>query len=98
MMIMMFCGAIVHMVSLFIAKLAGAKQVSFAKQPIFPYKRGYRGLHSPVGSASDRRSRDDKFKYLLGHVTFMEIGHKIITTVILSFPTDSKRAVVKVLA
>ena len=43
-------------------------------------------LHGAVGSLSDCRSKGRKLKSQLGHVTFAEIDHEIISTVILHFP------------
>ena len=40
-------------------------------------------VHSKVGSLSDWRSRGHKFESQLSHITFMEIDHEIISTVIL---------------
>ena len=41
------------------------------------------GLQCAVGSASDCRSRDCKFEYQLGHITYIRIDHEIISMVIL---------------
>ena len=40
------------------------------------------GPHSTVGSVSDCRFRIYKFISQLGHITFVEIDHEIIPTVI----------------
>ena len=44
------------------------------------------GPHSLFSSTSDCRSRDHKFKSQLDHISFVEIDHKIISTVILHLP------------
>ena len=40
------------------------------------------GLSSVIGSTSDLRSRGGQFESQLGHMTFMEIDHEIISAVI----------------
>ena len=44
------------------------------------------GLHSSVNSASDFRSRGCKFESQLGHFTFTEIVHEIVSMVIVLIP------------
>ena len=44
------------------------------------------GPASAVGSESNCGSRDRKFEPQPSHITFMEIDHEIISTVILSLP------------
>ena len=44
----------------------------------------YARLHSAGSSASDCRARGHKFESQLGHITFMETDHEIISTAILS--------------
>ena len=43
-------------------------------------------LHRADSRASDCKSRDPRFEYLLSHITFMEIDHLIISMVILPLP------------
>ena len=40
-------------------------------------------LHSTVGSVSDRKSKPHKFESQLGHITFVDIDHEIISMLIL---------------
>ena len=42
----------------------------------------------PAGSVTDSRSKGHKFKFQLGHITFVEINHHII-----SLAFHSRRAV-----
>ena len=44
------------------------------------------GLHSTVSNKSDCRSTSCKFESQLGHITFTEINHKIISKVIRPLP------------
>ena len=37
-----------------------------------------------MGFLSDCRARDGKFKFQLGHVTFVELDHEINSTIILT--------------
>ena len=50
-----------------------------------PNQETHAGLHSAVGDASDCSSRDRKFEFQLGHITFAEIGHEISSTGVWSF-------------
>ena len=43
-------------------------------------------LNSTVSSTSDCRSRDHKFKFQLGQITFLEIDSEIISKVNFSLP------------
>ena len=48
-------------------------------------KKSFAGLHSTVGSATDCRSRGCKLESLLGHISYVEVDHEIVSTVVLPF-------------